>query len=1022
MTAKLTAFQQATVDAAVRTLADPQGARRFLIADETGLGKTVVARGVIERIRALRPRRGRPFRVYYITSGQRIAHQNRSRLLDFLPDDEVQRALVKADRLCLVPMERRTASDVELFALTPYTSFPDEKKRQGPGRKDERAFMAMLLNQIAPRLSARLPPKLMQGRVSDVVWSAQLQLGRRLAAAAEGKLKSRLRDALVRTFGAPLDETLPAAARATKPMAFISRLRRCLSLAVLQAFPPDIVVLDEFQKFRDLLAAHQQDDLVKCLFSGTREHRPAVLLLSATPYRTYATRWEEEDDAAHLQLFELVEFLGGDDAGKDARFEAERLFHAFGHCLHQIPRLEQDQARQAAEVARARQVKKDLEALLTRLMSRTERALVARMESHDHAAEEFTIELAAQPAAADIAAYRHLVDGFDEVDRPDAVPYWLSVPLAAQALGPRYQAWKRGKFSAERGIAKITKASIEHPHAEADWAHPKLRALKQVEPTHSLVTPWVGPSVEWWPLRGAWAERAASPKLLLFGRFRAAPQSVAALTSLAAEAHALGRGDGAAAARKRRRLRARGAQMPVFALFHPSPFLTERVDPLLAAGSNLGAVRRSAIKQVSAALKGVLPIRGDTKKERTRNRPTWIVLANIERRLGPGTGAAAVWQFIPEVRLMLDQWRNAPALDWISPTEVRELADLAISSPAVVCARALRRHQVAAFTPTELIKLAHLCWNGLRTYLDEPIFYAKASRREAAAESIRRLVLDGCLESALDEHFWMKTRSGQRTAEALIDELFDALKLNAGAFTFRSLHDPGQGLRVRCHAAVPFGGTDDESYEPARGVAGANGAPARADEIREAFNTPFWPHMVATTSVGQEGLDFHTWCDRVVHWDLCPSPVELEQREGRVHRYAGLMVRKKLAQVLGADALKGAQRLDSVWSRLERMAEASFLGSSGMSPWWQVAGATIHRYVFRLPMSRDIERFKALREQRLIYRLALGQPNSEDLIASLAMGSDDTRKLLQSLVLNLSAYARESGLADKRRDVGNTGA
>jgi hypothetical protein len=79
-----------------------------------------------------------------------------------------------------------------------------------------------------------------------------------------------------------------------------------------------------------------------------------------------------------------------------------------------------------------------------------------------------------------------------------------------------------------------------------------------------------------------------------------------------------------------------------------------------------------------------------------------------------------------------------------------------------------------------------------------------------------------------------------------------------------------------------------------------------------------------------------------------------------------------------------------------------------MSPWWQLDGATIHRYVFRLPMSRDIERFKTLQEQRLIYRLALGQPNSEDLVASLAMCSEETRRLLHSLVLNLSAYAKRS--------------
>ena len=34
----------------------------------------------------------------------------------------------------------------------------------------------------------------------------------------------------------------------------------------------------------------------------------------------------------------------------------------------------------------------------------------------------------------------------------------------------------------------------------------------------------------------------------------------------------------------------------------------------------------------------------------------------------------------------------------------------------------------------------------------------------------------------------------------------------------------------------------------------------RTDELRKAFNTPFWPYVLATTSVGQEGLDFHAWC------------------------------------------------------------------------------------------------------------------------------------------------------------------
>lgn len=1009
MVAKATCFQQATVDAAVTALTDPNGSRRFLIADETGLGKTVVACGVIEQLRAIKRPRGRPFRIYYITSGKRIAHQNRSRLIEFLPEAEISQAIVKADRLCLVPMEFGQRQGVELFALTPYTSFPDKKKRQGTGRKDERAFMAALLNRVVPGLSGRLPQRLLQGRVSDTAWEAQRITARSQARAADSRLLVRLRSSLKNEFGSPLEEALPAAARDAKPVNFISRLRRCLSMAVLQALPPDIVVLDEFQKFRDIFTTCDQDDLLKSLFSGFAGRRPAVLLLSATPYRTYASRWEEEGDAAHVQLFELIEFLGGDAFGGQLRVDAERMFREFGHHLHQIPRLEQDRERQMAMVAQARQVKSALEKVLMRLMSRTERALIVAMEHGEPAIEESTIPLDAPLSPRDVAAYRHLVDSFDRADKPDAVAYWLSVPLAAQALGPRYQAWKQATHTAGRGVTKITQKSLTKPQASADWAHPKLRALGQVIPARSLVTPWVRPSLPWWPLKGVWADlSASSPKLLLFGRFRATPQSVAALTSLAAEAQAVSVDDDAAATRKRRRFRVRTAQMPVFALFHPSPFLTECVDPLLGSHSNLEDVRRSVRKQIVDAIKHQLPVRRGTKKECSRNRPTWIVLANIERRLWKDGSASIAWLGIPEVHPMLVQWNQAPELDWISPQELKELTDLAISSPAVACARALRRQLDVPLTAAERQDLVRLCWNGLRTYFDEPVFYARAPRKESSADTIRRSVVEGCLESVLDEHFWMKTRSGQGSASTLIADLLDALRLNAGAFTFRSLPNTKKGLRVRCHAAVPFGGTDDESYKDGTSPNVNRGVPARADEIREAFNTPFWPHMVATTSVGQEGLDFHTWCDRVAHWDLCPSPVELEQREGRVHRFAGLMVRKKLAEELGGQALRSTQRHRSPWAKLETLAADRFPAGSGMSPWWQLSGATIHRYIFRLPMSRDIERFKTLQEQRLIYRLALGQPNSEDLVASLATSSQETKRLLRSLVLNLSAYAKRT--------------
>jgi hypothetical protein len=49
-----------------------------------------------------------------------------------------------------------------------------------------------------------------------------------------------------------------------------------------------------------------------------------------------------------------------------------------------------------------------------------------------------------------------------------------------------------------------------------------------------------------------------------------------------------------------------------------------------------------------------------------------------------------------------------------------------------------------------------------------------------------------------------------------------------------------------------------------------------------------------------------------------------------------------------------------------------------------VEGANVSRFVFNLPQSRDLEKFKLLREHGLIHRLALGQPNQDDLVEFLA--------------------------------------
>jgi hypothetical protein len=152
--------------------------------------------------------------------------------------------------------------------------------------------------------------------------------------------------------------------------------------------------------------------------------------------------------------------------------------------------------------------------------------------------------------------------------------------------------------------------------------------------------------------------------------------------------------------------------------------------------------------------------------------------------------------------------------------------------------------------------------------------------------------------------------------------------------------------------------------------------------IRAAFNSPFRPFVLASTSVGQEGLDFHTYSHAIVHWNLPGNPVDLEQREGRVHRYKGHAVRKNAAARYAAAALD--QAYDDPWAAMFDAAVADRVpGESDMVPFWVLThdgGAVIERYVPALPLSREKQQYQRLQRTVGAYRMVIGQPRQDDLI------------------------------------------
>lgn len=54
--------------------------------------------------------------------------------------------------------------------------------------------------------------------------------------------------------------------------------------------------------------------------------------------------------------------------------------------------------------------------------------------------------------------------------------------------------------------------------------------------------------------------------------------------------------------------------------------------------------------------------------------------------------------------------------------------------------------------------------------------------------------------------------------------------------------------------------------------------------LKDAFNSPFYPFVFTTTSIGTEGIDLHWYARHVIHWSVPAKAVDLEQREGRVLR------------------------------------------------------------------------------------------------------------------------------------------
>jgi hypothetical protein len=468
---------------------------------------------------------------------------------------------------------------------------------------------------------------------------------------------------------------------------------------------------------------------------------------------------------------------------------------------------------------------------------------------------------------------------------------------------------------------------------------------------------------------------------------------------------------------------------------YPSLALANMCDPLAWAKSQPGTldeVRAAARDRVTSAIARFTagPATGPEDERWYWAAPILLDLAGDDeavKTFWADQQLAAIWAGEAEIdeedtglELHLEQARAVIAhkieLGRIPSDLVDVLTDLALGGPGVVAARALGRvvrFETLADRVIVRREAARIAWS-VRNLFNLPESVAVLRGINPAEPYWRRVVeycVAGNLQAVLDEytHFLVESMGleGQPNRRVMA-ELGKAIQAAVGLRTsnpgFDEVVPDGRGYRVEPHRirarfALRFG---EERSD------GDDKQAMRADQVRHAFNSPFWPFILATTSVGQEGLDFHPYCHAIVHWNLPSNPVDLEQREGRVHRYKGHAVRKtiaagyrgRLAELEGRDP----------WAMLFDLASRDRGGDSDVTPFWvhgDPDGYRIERHVPVLPLSRDVLQFARLRRSLALYRMVFGQPRQDDLIAYLIerMPAEHARERLSAARVDLQPPA-----------------
>ncbi len=1053
---RLKDFQRRTVEHVFnRMYLASEPTRRFLVADEVGLGKTLVARGVIAKV-VDHLWKKQSINIIYICSSGDIARQNVQRL-NVSHDVEFK----LPDRITLLPqhVDDLKKNKLNFIALTPGTSFD---LKNATGRKEERVLLYWMLKAIW-KLDGVAPMNVLQVRVEMQTFREHVRRfdkDRNISRGLKTAFRSALADdnAACREQGkATLHVRFKQACREmprsrpwnripedtrSKICDVIGELRALLAETCIRALSPDLIILDEFQRFRSLLAGEDDAGLLAEKLFEWKDAR--VLLLSATPYKMYTRGLDAGDDDHYQDFLKTIHFLLSDEV---ATSTIDKTLRDFRRSLYQ---LSEDNGQDVEEHRRS------LESQLKNVMVRTERMSVSA--NRDAMLRE--VQSSAPVTKEDVESFVETgrliawLETFNGGRLTDQTEYWKSAPfllnfMEKYKLKQSFDTTADGLRRGSRVAKELAKHLLSSKHSLLSTN--AIEKYESIEPANSRLRKlaeetlkcgeadlwkllWLPPSAPYHDLDGPFAgpSLAKVTKRLIFSSWKVVPKAISVLLSYEAEREMFQSFDANArntsADRERRsrlldftRSQGRLSGMPVLGLVYPCSYFATYCDPLELAKPELRKGLRPSLEKLLSRARGVIKPR---LEELTKGKPT----------SGP---ADADWYWVAPILLDLEEWPDeianwleydSAAEDWRGPYIPRqegksdsawtdhvnravELANdpgqlgrppsdlldvmvlAAIGGLATTALRALVRTCEGEELSTNLAvrdSAGAIGW-ALRYQFNLPEVIAMI-RGMNRVEPYWRRVLEycchGCLQSVLDEYMHVmkdaQSLAGQSPSvavSALAKSFTEAVTIRAAQPHFDDIQvSEGGVISIEPHVnrsrfVMRFG--DDHAEQES--------SQSRKEHVRAAFNSPFWPFVLATTSVGQEGLDFHPYCHAVVHWNLPGNPVDLEQREGRVHRYKGHAIRKNVA-TNNLSAIADAPLNEDPWTHLFDAARKSRSINHDLIPYWLYSidgGAMIERHLPLLPMSKEIAMFPGLKRSLAIYRMVFGQPRQDDLLEYL---------------------------------------